>query len=75
VLLGEWSNNDKNYIVNELLRFAVSQDREFQTYKESIGSSRSEIRVSGATPRVQPRAVSADKAEPSTTGSGSGPRI
>jgi hypothetical protein len=63
VLLGEWSNNDKNYIVNELLRFALSQD------------SRSEIRVSGATPRVQPRAVSADKAEPSTTGSGSGPRI
>ena len=26
VLLGEWSNNDKNYIVNELLRFALSQD-------------------------------------------------
>src|ERR1700688_3639747 len=22
-LLGEWSNNDKNYIVNELLRFAL----------------------------------------------------
>jgi hypothetical protein len=36
-LLGEWSNNDKNYIVNELLRFALSQDREFQAYKESIG--------------------------------------
>ena len=34
-LLGEWSNNDKNYIVNELLRFALSQDSEFQTYKES----------------------------------------
>ena len=33
-LLGEWSNNDKNYIVNELLRFALSQDSEFQAYKE-----------------------------------------
>ena len=74
-LLGEWSNNDKNYIVNELLRFALSQDSEFQAYKESGGSSRPETRVSGTTPPVQPRAVSAAKAEPSTTESGSGPRI
>ena len=61
-LLGEWSNNDKNYIVNELLRFALSQDSEFQAYKESIGSSRPEPRVSGTTPPVRPRAVSAAKA-------------
>ena len=44
-LLGEWSNNDKNYIVNELLRFALSQDSEFQAYKESVGTSRPEPRV------------------------------
>ena len=74
-LLGKWSNNDKNYIVNELLRFALSQDGEFQAYKESIGTSRPEPRVSGPTPHVQPRAVSAGKAEPSTTESGTGPRI
>ena len=42
-LLGEWSNNDKNYIVNELLRFALSQDSEFQAYKESVGTSRPEL--------------------------------
>jgi hypothetical protein len=41
-LLGEWSNNDKYYIVNELLRFALSQDSEFQAYKESAGSSHPE---------------------------------
>jgi hypothetical protein len=40
-LLGEWSNNDKNYIVNELLRFSLSQDSEFQAYKQSADSSRS----------------------------------
>jgi hypothetical protein len=74
-LLGEWSNNDKNYIVNELLRFALSQDSEFQAYKESIGASRPEPRMSGTSPSVQPQAVSASKAEPSTTESGSGPRI
>ena len=74
-LLGEWSNNDKNYIVSELLRFALSQDSEFQAYKESIGSSRSELGSSGTSPSVQPRAVSAGKAESNTTESGSGPRI
>src|SRR6266852_6331884 len=74
-LLGEWSNNDKNYIVNELLHFALSQDSEFQTYKESVGSSRPETRSSGTSSSVQPRAVPAGKGEPSTKESGSGPRI
>jgi hypothetical protein len=74
-LLGEWSNNDKNYIVNELLRFALSQDSEFQAYKESVGTSRRGPRSSGTAPSVQPRAVSAGKAEPSTAESGSSPRI
>ena len=74
-LLGEWSNNDKNYIVNELLRFALSQDSEFQTYKESTGSSRPDLTVSGTTPSLRQRAVSAGKTEPLATASGSGPRI
>src|SRR5882672_5284921 len=74
-LLGEWSNNDKNYIVNELLRFALSQDSEFQAYKESVGSSRPETKVPRTTPPVQPRTLSPGEAEPSTTQSGSGPRI
>ena len=74
-LLGEWSNNDKNYIVNELLRFAPSQDSEFQAYKESVGTSRPEPRSSATSPSVQPRAVSAGKTEPNTTESGSGPQI
>jgi len=29
--MSEWSNNDRNYVVNELLRFALSQDAEFGT--------------------------------------------
>jgi len=45
-LMSEWSNNDKNYIVNELLRFALSQDSEFQAYKDSVGTSRPEPRSS-----------------------------
>ena len=74
-LMGEWSNNDKNYIVNELLRFALAQDSDFQAYKESVGSSHLEPRASLASPSVRPRPASAGRAEPSTTGSGSGPRI
>jgi len=38
-LLCEWSNNEKNYVVNELLRFALAQDTDFQTYKQSPGGS------------------------------------
>jgi hypothetical protein len=73
-LIGEWSNNDKNYIVNELLRFALAQDSDFQAYKESIGSSRPEPRASVVPPSVQPRPASAGRAEPTTTESSSGPR-
>ena len=38
-LMCEWSNNDRNYVVNELLGFALSQDGEFQPYKESAAAS------------------------------------
>jgi len=37
LLMSEWSNNDKNYVVNQLLRFALSQEAEFQAHKESLG--------------------------------------
>ena len=34
-LLAEWSNNETNYVVNELLRFALTQEEDFQKYKAS----------------------------------------
>jgi hypothetical protein len=73
-LIGEWSNNDKNYIVNELLRFALVQDSDFQAYKESVGSSRPEPRAPVVHPSVQPRPASAGRADPNTTESDTGPR-
>jgi hypothetical protein len=36
LLICEWSNNEKNYVVNELLRFAVAEDSDFQAYKQSL---------------------------------------
>lgn len=34
-LMSTWSNNDRKYIVNELLRFALTQEEDFQKYKVS----------------------------------------
>jgi hypothetical protein len=32
-LMAQWSDNEPNYVVNELLRFAITQAEEFQKYK------------------------------------------
>ncbi len=32
-MLAQWSNNEANYVVNELLRFALMQEEDFQKYK------------------------------------------
>ena len=34
-LLAEWSNNETNYVINELLRFALTQEEDFLKYKAS----------------------------------------
>lgn len=34
-LLADWSNNETNYVINELLRFALAQEEDFQKYKAS----------------------------------------
>jgi len=38
-LLGEWSNNEINYVVNELLRFALTQEEDFQKYKATSATN------------------------------------
>ena len=38
-LLAQWSNNETNYVVNELLRFALTQEEDFQKYKASSTAS------------------------------------
>ena len=34
-LLAEWSDNETNYVINELLRFALTQEEDFQKYRAS----------------------------------------
>ncbi|MCU1226195.1 MAG: hypothetical protein JWQ42_4288 [Edaphobacter sp.] len=67
-LMAEWSNNETNYVVNELLRFALTQEEDFQKYKASAAAdtSRSVIHAkatpaksaSDATPRSEPSPTS-----------------
>ena len=35
-LIVKWSNRDKNEIVAELLKYALSQEEDFQAYKRSL---------------------------------------
>ena len=35
-LLRQWSENEISYVVNHLLRFALSQSEDFQQYKQSL---------------------------------------
>jgi hypothetical protein len=37
-LLCKWSGNEKNCVVAELLRYALSQESEFQKYRRSLQS-------------------------------------
>jgi hypothetical protein len=36
--LAEWSNNETNFVVNELLRFALAQEEDFQKHKASASA-------------------------------------
>lgn len=37
-LLADWSNNEPQYIVNQLLRFALTLEEEFQKYKATLAA-------------------------------------
>lgn len=70
-LLCEWSNNDKNYVVNQLLRFALSQDGEFQSYKQSLperSNTITPLRTAGSstsqTPTIEDRVLPESRIAP-----------
>lgn len=49
--LAAWSNNDRKYIVNELLRFALMQEEDFQKHKTGAASGAAR---STASPKPAP---------------------
>lgn len=38
-LICQWSDNERKYIINELLRFALTQEEDFLKYKAGLSSS------------------------------------
>ena len=52
-LLAQWSNNETKYVVNELLRFALTQDEDFQKYKAS-SAEKTTRPAGGAKPSTVP---------------------
>ena len=64
-LLSTWSNNDRKYIVNELLRFALTQDEDFLKYKAGLSATAGRP-ANGAKPAstpIKPTTESAPKTD------------
>jgi hypothetical protein len=38
-LMAQWSNNETQYVINELLRFAIAQEEDFLKYKASVAAN------------------------------------
>lgn len=66
-LLAKWSNNETNYVVNELLRFALTQEEDFQKYKASASanSARSITAAKPAPAPIKPTTEAASKLDTS----------
>jgi hypothetical protein len=69
-LLAEWSNNETNYVVNELLRFALTQEEDFQKYKAT--STANTARAASGTKALSSlnRPVSDSSSKPEAVASG-----
>ena len=68
-LLAEWSNNEANYVVNELLRFALVQEEDFQKYKASSTASAIQATGNSKAAPTSIKAVSGPAAKPDMTAS------
>lgn len=53
-MMSTWSNNDRKYIVNELLRFALTQEEDFQRYKASAAANASRTTASAKPSSAKP---------------------
>jgi hypothetical protein len=72
-LMAEWSNNETQYVVNELLRFAIAQEEDFLKHKVSSAANtvRPASSAKPATVPTKPAADSVSKPEPSTSSAAS----
>ncbi|MGD0445537.1 MAG: hypothetical protein ABSA39_16500 [Edaphobacter sp.] len=65
--LAEWSNNEPNYIINELLRFALLQEEDFQKYKASAAATTARAAATSKPTSATIKPVSEPAAKPDVT--------
>lgn len=63
-LMCRWSDNDRKYVVNELLRFALSQSGDFQKYKSEQQSATSGTGGDQGRPNASAKIVSDSAPKP-----------
>src|SRR5271170_1468464 len=68
-LLAQWSNNETNHVVNELLRFALTQEEDFQKYKATAGANVVRPAVTAKSCPTPTKTVSEPAAKPDTMAS------
>ena len=68
-LLAQWSNNETNYVINELLRFALAQEEDFEKYKTTVApnSAQPANNPKAAPAPTRTVAEAATKSDPSMT--------
>jgi len=68
-LMAKWSNNETQYIVNELLRFAIAQEEDFLKYKASLPASTVQVasETKPAPSPIKPTSPTAAKPDASTS--------
>lgn len=66
-LLATWSDNDRKYLVNELLRFALTQEEDFQKYKASLAANTARPVSSSKTTSAQTKSASETAPKPDAT--------
>lgn len=66
-LMSSWSNNDRKYIVNELLRFALTQEEDFLKYKSHAATdARPASSTKPASTPIKPTTDAATKPDASS---------
>jgi hypothetical protein len=68
-LMCQWSENDRKYIINELLRFALTQEEDFLMFKAGPGANRA-TRAGAAKPvpaPTKPLPAAAPKIDPTSS--------
>ncbi|WP_035351565.1 hypothetical protein [Edaphobacter aggregans] len=66
-LLAEWSNNETNYVINELLRFALTQEEDFQKYKANSAATTARAAATSKPAPTPIKSVAEPAANPDVT--------